>query len=624
MADTVRNIMEGMIPELQDLEARGYFSKQEIREIMKKRSDFEYLLKRKAPRKNDYLRYVEYESNLEELRRLRKGKLATEGKHSLADKALVRRVHFIFERATRKFSGDLRLWLAWLDFCQAHSSKRMFSRVATKALRLLPNEAGLWAHVAAWHYEHQLDADVARSLMQLGLRNCPSSEDLWLDYVRFELSFAHKLHARRRVRGIPLPGESEGEGEAAGELPAPEKAMRAVMDGELAMLAFQGAVEALPGSLSLHRKTLDALRPLGRGFPAATRLVEAVYDSLAVNFPTSEDAWDLRARRLVEEEGPEAGPSSSEADASNVETDPSILEAALSCVEAACQLYDEALTAAPTQEMYERYSSFLLEHVVRLFATGSAGRIGQRGLLICSKAADAGVASPELFETWMRLADLLEQPSLADKASELACAQHQNNVHLHKLRAVVLVRKLSQSHGEAEQRTRLSSLREFVAGASRQFTQQELPQIWEVLVNHEGLPAEFCANLLVPTLLGLPKGPLRGGMGEVAGKVLRAVFDSQGAEAAKQLLWKLLTCPSPGGSLYHAALELDSSQPGFLTDAERCRVLEAGVDTFGEEDEELWLEYYRFDLEKHRRSGVVYRRAISRLIDPTSFMLKCQ
>lgn len=56
MADTVRNIMENMVPELQDLEARGYFTKKEIREIVKRRSDFEYLLKRKAARKGDYLR----------------------------------------------------------------------------------------------------------------------------------------------------------------------------------------------------------------------------------------------------------------------------------------------------------------------------------------------------------------------------------------------------------------------------------------------------------------------------------------------------------------------------------------------------------------------------------------
>lgn len=56
MADNVRAVMEEMIPEIEDLEKRGYFSKSEIRQIVKKRTDFEYSLKRRAAVKADYLR----------------------------------------------------------------------------------------------------------------------------------------------------------------------------------------------------------------------------------------------------------------------------------------------------------------------------------------------------------------------------------------------------------------------------------------------------------------------------------------------------------------------------------------------------------------------------------------
>lgn len=49
MADTVRYHLEEMVPELEDLEKRGYFNKGEIRQIVKKRTDFEYALKRRAP-----------------------------------------------------------------------------------------------------------------------------------------------------------------------------------------------------------------------------------------------------------------------------------------------------------------------------------------------------------------------------------------------------------------------------------------------------------------------------------------------------------------------------------------------------------------------------------------------
>lgn len=48
--------MEDMVPELEDLEERGYFTKAEIKQLVKKRTHFEYLLKRPAAVKTDFLR----------------------------------------------------------------------------------------------------------------------------------------------------------------------------------------------------------------------------------------------------------------------------------------------------------------------------------------------------------------------------------------------------------------------------------------------------------------------------------------------------------------------------------------------------------------------------------------
>lgn len=45
-----------MIPELEDFEKRQYFTKAEIKQMVKKRLQFEYLLKRKVPLKADFLR----------------------------------------------------------------------------------------------------------------------------------------------------------------------------------------------------------------------------------------------------------------------------------------------------------------------------------------------------------------------------------------------------------------------------------------------------------------------------------------------------------------------------------------------------------------------------------------
>ena len=114
--------MAEMVPELEALEARGYFSRPEIRAIVQKRQDYEYALKRKASVRADYLRYVEYEERLEELRRARRASRGIAGPKGLAEWCITRRTHFIYERATRKFRGDLDLWSRWLRFCQRTGS----------------------------------------------------------------------------------------------------------------------------------------------------------------------------------------------------------------------------------------------------------------------------------------------------------------------------------------------------------------------------------------------------------------------------------------------------------------------------------------------------------------------
>lgn len=75
-------------------------------------------------------RYAEYETKLELLRAHRKELLGLQGKTTLADYSIVKRIHLIYERATRKFRGDLRVWLKWLHFCKSSGSTRQISRVS--------------------------------------------------------------------------------------------------------------------------------------------------------------------------------------------------------------------------------------------------------------------------------------------------------------------------------------------------------------------------------------------------------------------------------------------------------------------------------------------------------------
>ena len=119
--------------ELDDFERRGLFTRREIAEIVKQRRKYEYRLKRPSPLKQDYLAYIEYETQIDLLRRLRKKSVARELKakgnmkmkqyHS--DFAGVTRIVEIFRLAVTRFKGDIDLWFRYLEFCRLKRNGRM-------------------------------------------------------------------------------------------------------------------------------------------------------------------------------------------------------------------------------------------------------------------------------------------------------------------------------------------------------------------------------------------------------------------------------------------------------------------------------------------------------------------
>lgn len=140
MADVVQYRLERMVDELDDLERRGLFTRREIAEIVKQRRKFEYRLKRPSPLKQDYLAYIEYETQLDSLRRLRKKSVARELKNqgvvvvdkkkkkwkkSVSDYAGVVRIVDIYRLAVMRYKGDVDLWFRYLEFCRQRRHGRM-------------------------------------------------------------------------------------------------------------------------------------------------------------------------------------------------------------------------------------------------------------------------------------------------------------------------------------------------------------------------------------------------------------------------------------------------------------------------------------------------------------------
>ena len=215
-SDAVQAQLEAQLPELEDLQQRNLFSKRELQQLVRSRAQHERALRRRSPTRADFLKYIKHELDTERLRRhraARNGRLtgatARAPVKGTSNRSIVRRIIFLYSRATRSFRGDLSLWRAYFDFCNAAGASRALSRALATALSLHPNNPGLWAY-AAWHFfKTKCNTPNARAILQRGLRLNPQSHRLWLTYFRLELAHAHWLHSRRSVLGLPVGGEEE-------------------------------------------------------------------------------------------------------------------------------------------------------------------------------------------------------------------------------------------------------------------------------------------------------------------------------------------------------------------------------------------------------------------------------
>lgn len=119
-----------------------------------------------------------------------------------------RRIYFVLDRATRKFHGDVSLWMQYIDYARKQKSHKKASQILTSILRLHPTKPELWIYAASYAYDNRGDMTEARSYMQRGLRFCKNSKDLWLEYAKLEMLYLAKISARRKILGIDQSRET--------------------------------------------------------------------------------------------------------------------------------------------------------------------------------------------------------------------------------------------------------------------------------------------------------------------------------------------------------------------------------------------------------------------------------
>ncbi|KAF2641358.1 hypothetical protein P280DRAFT_468989 [Massarina eburnea CBS 473.64] len=196
-SDKARFYLEHSAAELNELERKDIFTRAEISAIAKKRSDFEHIINARGSSPSDYMRYVEFEQNVDALRRKRIRRMGVRYKGSGQ-----RAIYAVFNRGTRKFSGHLGLWMQYIDFARRDKAYKRLSEIFTSVVRLHPTKPELWIYAANYFMDTQADITDARSYMQRGLRFCKTSELLWLEYAKLEMIYIAKIAGRAKILGL--------------------------------------------------------------------------------------------------------------------------------------------------------------------------------------------------------------------------------------------------------------------------------------------------------------------------------------------------------------------------------------------------------------------------------------
>ena len=248
--------------------------------------------------------------NLESLRRKRARRLGVKA----TEQAGQRRIFFVLDRATRKFHGDLALWMQYIEYARKQKAHKKLNQALTSVLKLHPTRPELWIYAAKYALEVEGDMMEARSYMQRGLRLCKRSKDLWVEYAKLEMIYIAKIVGRRRILGLDENRTQTPQADMADNPDAdivtlpkitaedinPDLAQDDSVDqvalqnlnstpalsGAIPIAVFNAAMKQFPEDDLLGERFFDMIVGF-EGVPCSKKIVEHIADTLSAAMPTN-------------------------------------------------------------------------------------------------------------------------------------------------------------------------------------------------------------------------------------------------------------------------------------------------------------------------------------------------
>ncbi|XP_054769937.2 U3 small nucleolar RNA-associated protein 6 homolog [Lytechinus pictus] len=552
MAEFVHQNIEETLAELEQLERVGLFTKSEIKAIVKKRTAHEYRLGRLKKRKEDFLRYIQYEINILALIKKRRERNNYFHKREEIENAIITRIHRFFRRACTKFPEDLKVWMSHLQFCKKWGRYLEMNRLYTRMLKIHSNNPGLWIMAAKFQLEENNSGENARALFLRSLRHHPKVQKLWTEYFRMELLHADKLRKRMSLLKQTMiePEESELED--------------ALMRGELARRVYSTAIKEIPDDIGFRLSFI----PVVRCFDFTSELENAIYEDLQRDHPDNDLTWKALARRHLVDSGTEDDVWLSEVHCHSI--------------------FYQGLEKVSGIEIWSHYADTCLE---RLDLDGSddlQSKRAEKSLAVFESAEKTSSPTEDMYMKWVETLKVLGLLERALEVSVRSTEVHSRSLDLWIKRLILVIETRVEGGDEECHR---SKVRETFDLAISHVKSKNSLDIWNIglewcLTNDTDMIENlFESGLKEHRAISLP----------LKIRYLEWTALAKGVGKARKLYKRMATEKPLSEEFFNKYIALEEAQPT----PKAKRISEAYDDAlkeFGESSPGLWLAYIRHEI----------------------------
>ncbi|XP_041838622.1 U3 small nucleolar RNA-associated protein 6 homolog [Melanotaenia boesemani] len=377
MAEIVQQRIEDRIPELEQLERVGLFTKKEVKSIIKRATALEYKLHRLIVNKDDFIAYIQYEINLLELIKKRRAHIHYQFKREEIEYPIIHRINSIFRRTTKKWKDDVQLWLSHVAFCKKWGTKGQISKVFSAMLAIHPDKPALWIMAAKSELEDRSSSESARHLFLRALRFHPDNKKVYQEYFRMELLHCEKL--RKQKMELEKAEMDLGEYEFSPE----------ILSGKLAEVVYRDAT----GNIKEAEFVISLLN-IAAIFDFTKELQDSILQDLQRKYTDDSVTWDFIAKRELEAPGVGEELHSAKGRASDINRRE----------ERCCLVYEDGVKTLNTEPMWTCYAAFCLERLKRKTNVEELKEKRQERLLgVLQRAHDSSLLKENYYKNWLQI-----------------------------------------------------------------------------------------------------------------------------------------------------------------------------------------------------------------------------